>query len=148
MRTHVCHLGYSSVRESQGGRTEDFAYEFRSASLFAMVICIETKRATTNNDGLAAVPSRLAQKQSDSIRDEVRNRVDPQIAAPDVEQRKYDASETGNDHVAPAPNPQVLQSEDGAGNNARDAETASEFSKPLDCVSAKNNFLHDGPAKD
>jgi hypothetical protein len=41
--------------------------------------------------------------------DEVRNRVDPQIAAPDVEQGEYGASETGNDHMAPAPNPRVLE---------------------------------------
>jgi hypothetical protein len=48
---------------------------------------------------------RLAQKQTDGIGDEVRNRVDPQIAAPDVEQGEYGAGKTGNCHMAPAPNP-------------------------------------------
>jgi hypothetical protein len=113
-----------------------------------MLICIETKRTTTISAGLAALPPRLTQKQSDGIRDEVRDHVDPQIAAPDVAQGEYGASKTGDDHMAPAPNPQVLQRKDRSGNNARDAETASEFSQPLDSISAKNDFLRDCPAKD
>ena len=78
----------------------------------------------------------------------MRNRVDPQIAAPDVEQSEHRPRETGNHDVAPAPSPQVLQGEDGAGNNARDADAARELLKPLNGVSAKNDFLRDCPAND